>query len=110
MMGTFQLEGQQFYALNGGPTYSFTPAISLYVNCETQEEIDRLWDKLVEGGRPQQCGWLTDRYGLSWQIVPSILGRLMQDTDPQKRGKVMQVVMQTVKFDIAALQAASDGA
>jgi predicted 3-demethylubiquinone-9 3-methyltransferase (glyoxalase superfamily) len=109
MLGTFELEGQQFYALNGGPTYTFTPAISLYVNCETQEEIDRLWEKLLEGGQPQQCGWLTDRYGLSWQIVPSILGRLMKDQDPQKRDRVMKVVMQTVKFDIAQLQAASDG-
>ena len=77
MAATFQLEGQEFQALNGGPQYRFTPAISLFVNCETQQEVDTLWSKLLEGGREDQCGWLTDRFGLSWQIIPSILGKLL---------------------------------
>ena len=77
MTGIFQIEGQEFYALNGGPNYSFTPAISLFVNCETQQEIDELWEKLSEGGKKDRCGWLTDKFGLSWQIVPSVLGKLL---------------------------------
>ncbi|SRR6266496_3531146 len=81
MMATFQLEGQDFYALNGGPQLSFSPAISLFVNCETQEEVDELWEKLSEGGQTDRCGWLRDKFGLSWQIVPAVLGKMMQDKE-----------------------------
>jgi len=106
MMATFQLEGQDFYALNGGPQFSFTPAISLYVNCETQEEIDELWNKLSEGGEPNQCGWLQDKYGLSWQIIPTILGKMMQDKDPTKSQRVLKALLQMKKLDIARLKQA----
>lgn len=110
VMGTsFELEGQKFNALNGGPKYKFTPAISLFVNCETQQEVDELWNKLLAGGgRPDQCGWLQDKYGLSWQIIPTALGRLMGDKDRVKAGRVMQAMMGMVKIDIAALQHAYD--
>src|SRR5262249_6221141 len=84
MSVTFELEGQRFFALNGGPRYTFTPAISLFVNCETQDEVDALWDKLCDGGKPNRCGWLTDKYGLSWQIIPSVLGNLLQSQDREK--------------------------
>src|SRR5690348_10589915 len=84
MTVTSQIEGQEFVALNGGPQFTFTPAISLFVNCATQEEVDALWDNLVDGGKPMQCGWLTDKYGISWQIIPAALGKLMNDPDPQK--------------------------
>jgi predicted 3-demethylubiquinone-9 3-methyltransferase (glyoxalase superfamily) len=84
MSCTFQLEGQQFMALNGGPKYKFTEAISLFVNCETQEEVDTLWEKLSAGGHESRCGWLKDRFGLSWQIIPSILGEMLQDKDPRR--------------------------
>ncbi len=104
MMATFQLEGQEFHALNGGPQFTFTPAISLLVNCETQQELDELWAKLSEGGAPDRCGWLKDKYGLSWQIVPTILGMLMQDKDPKKSQRVMTAVMQMDKLDIARLK------
>ena len=104
MMATFQLEGQEFHALNGGPQFTFTPAISLLVNCETQQEVDELWAKLSEGGAPDRCGWLKDKYGLSWQIVPTILGKLMQDKDPKKSQRVMTAVMQMDKLDIARLE------
>jgi len=104
MMATFQLEGQEFHALNGGPQFTFTPAISLLVNCETQQEVDELWAKLSEGGAPDRCGWLKDKYGLSWQIVPTILGKLMQDKDPKKSQRVMSAVMQMDKLDIARLK------
>ena len=104
MMATFQLEGQEFHALNGGPQFTFTPAISLLVNCETQQEVDELWAKLSEGGAPDRCGWLKDKYGLSWQIVPTILGKLMQDKDPKKSQRVMTAVMQMDKLDIARLK------
>jgi len=110
MAATFQLEGQEFYALNGGPQYQFTPAISLFVNCETQEEVDTLWSRLLEGGREDQCGWLTDRFGLSWQIIPSILGRLLQDKDPRKSSSVMRAMMQMRKIDSRKLQQAYDQA
>ncbi len=109
MSATFQLEGQDFYALNGGPQFTFTPAISLFVNCETQAEVDELWGKLTAGGRPDQCGWLQDRFGLSWQIIPTALGRLLNDKDPSKAGRVMQAMLKMVKIDIAALQRAYDG-
>ncbi len=106
MMATFQLEGQEFHALNGGPQFTFTPAISLLVNCEAQQEVDELWAKLSEGGAPDRCGWLKDKYGLSWQIVPTILGKLMQDKDPKKSQRVMNALMQMDKLDIARLQQA----
>ncbi|MES1160714.1 MAG: VOC family protein, partial [Bacteroidota bacterium] len=90
LVGTFQLEGQEFMALNGGPMFKFTEAISLYVNCETQQEVDDLWTKLIAGGgAPSQCGWLKDKFGLSWQIIPTALGRLMNDPDPVKAQRVM---------------------
>ncbi len=104
--GTFELDGQEFYALNGGPQFRFTEAVSLFVNCETQEEVDELWGKLSEGGRIQPCGWLKDKFGLSWQIIPSILGRLLQDKDPAKAGRVMQAMLQMTKIDIAGLKQA----
>jgi predicted 3-demethylubiquinone-9 3-methyltransferase (glyoxalase superfamily) len=106
---TFQLDGQQFMALNGGPHYTFTPAISLLVNCETQEEVDRLWEKLLEGGKPSRCGWLQDRYGLSWQIVPTVLGKLMSDPDREKANRVMQAMLQMDKLDIRKLEQAYKG-
>jgi len=110
MSATFQLEGQDFYALNGGPHYSFTPAISFFVNCETQQEVDELWEKLSEGGQIQQCGWLQDKYGLSWQIIPTILGKLLGDKDPAKAQRVMQAMLQMKKIDIARLKQAYDRA
>ena len=110
MAGTFQLEGQEFQALNGGPRYAFTPAISLFVNCETQQEVDELWQKLVEGGKESQCGWLTDKFGLSWQIIPSVLRRLLSDKDPRKSQSVMRAMLQMVKIDIKGLQQAYDEA
>ena len=108
MSATFQLEGQEFYALNGGPQFSFTPAISFFVNCETQQEVDELWKKLSEGGEIQQCGWLQDKYGLSWQIIPTILGKLLRDKDPAKAQRVMQAMLQMKKIDIARLKQAYD--
>ncbi len=101
---TFVLEGQQFMALNGGPLFSFTPAISLYVSCETQEEVDELWEKLSAGGSKDRCGWLTDRFGLSWQIIPTALGRLLTDKDAGKSQRVMQAMLKMDKIEIAALQ------
>ena len=108
MTGTFQLDGQEFMALNGGPYFKFTEAISLFVNCETQEEVDELWEKLSEGGEISQCGWLKDRYGLSWQIVPTALGEMLGDPDPKKAQNVMQAMLQMTKIDIAALRRAYD--
>lgn len=105
---TFELDGQQFMALNAGPLFRFTEAISFFVNCETQQEVDELWGKLTEGGEESMCGWLKDRFGLSWQIVPSILGELLQDEDPAKAGRVMQAMLQMRKIDIQALQKAYD--
>jgi predicted 3-demethylubiquinone-9 3-methyltransferase (glyoxalase superfamily) len=106
---TFQLEGQQFDALNGGPHFKFTPAISLFVSCESQEEVDTLWERLLDGGKPQQCGWLTDRFGLSWQIIPRTLATLLDDPDPEKSSRVMRAMMKMVKIDIAELRRAHDG-
>lgn len=103
---TFQLEGQQFYALNGGPQFKFTEAISLYVNCETQPEIDELWEKLSAGGEKSRCGWLKDKYGLSWQIIPAVLGEMMQDKDAGKAQRVMNALLQMDKLDIKTLQQA----
>lgn len=108
MMVTFELDGQPFMALNGGPAFKFTEAISLFVSCETQQEVDELWDKLSAGGSTSQCGWLKDKYGLSWQIIPKALGELMGDPDPGKSGRVMQAMMQMTKIDIAALRQAYD--
>jgi len=110
MVVTFELDGRQFMALNGGPHFSLTPAISLYVNCESQQEVDELWDKLIAGGgQKSRCGWLQDKYGLSWQIIPTILGKLMSDPDPAKAGRVMQAMLQMEKIDIAKLQQAYAG-
>src|SRR2546422_661807 len=108
MSCTFQLEGQDFYALNGGPQFKFTPAISLFVNCETQQEVDELWKKLSAGGREDQCGWLQDKYGLSWQIIPTALGRMLGDKDPEKANRVMRAMLQMKKIDIKGLQQAYD--
>jgi predicted 3-demethylubiquinone-9 3-methyltransferase (glyoxalase superfamily) len=106
MAATFQLEGQQFYALNGGPQYKFTPAISLFVSCETQKEVDELWNKLSAGGHKDRCGWLQDKYGLSWQIIPSVLGKLLGDKNPRKSQNVMKAMLQMGKIDIAKLKQA----
>lgn len=106
MTVTFQLEGQEFIALNGGPHFKFTEAISFLVNCETQEEIDQLWEKLSEGGEKGQCGWLKDKFGLSWQIAPRILGEMVQDKDPEKSKRVMKAMLQMKKIDIKTLQEA----
>src|SRR5947208_15208298 len=106
MTVSFQLEGQPFYALNGGPKYKFTPAISLFVNCETQAEVDDLWRKLTAGGKEEPCGWLKDKYGLSWQIIPTALGRMLQDKDPKKSKRVMKAMLQMDKINIEALKQA----
>lgn len=103
---TFQINGQEVMALNGGPTFKFTPAISFFVSCEDQEEVDYYWEKLSEGGEKGQCGWLTDKYGLSWQIVPTLLGVLMSDKDAGKSARVMQAMLQMGKLDIEKLQQA----
>jgi predicted 3-demethylubiquinone-9 3-methyltransferase (glyoxalase superfamily) len=108
MSATFQLDGQDFFALNGGPQFTFSPAISFFVNCETQQEVDELWEKLSEGGKKERCGWLKDKYGLSWQIIPSALGKLMGDKDAEKAKRVMQAMLQMDKIDIALLQQAYD--
>ncbi len=105
---TFELEGQPLMALNGGPEYKFTPAISFAVDCKTQDEVDELWEKLTEGGKAGQCGWLEDKYGVSWQIIPSGLVELMQAKDPQKAKRVTEAMMQMSKLDIKVLQAAYD--
>jgi predicted 3-demethylubiquinone-9 3-methyltransferase (glyoxalase superfamily) len=110
MTVNFQLEGQEFVAMNGGPMYPFTHAISLMVNCRTQEEVDRYWDRLVEGGKPVACGWLQDKYGLSWQITPTALMELLKDEDPQKTQRVMKAMMEMVKLDIGTLERAAASA
>ena len=106
MTVTFELEGQGFMAINGGPYYTFSPAISFLVNCKTQEEVDELWEKLSAGGEVVQCGWLKDKYGISWQIVPTILGELLNDPDPVKSQKVMKAMLQMKKISIEGLQKA----
>ena len=108
MIATFQLDGQNFIALNGGPQFKFTPAISFVVNCETQEEVDNFWDQLSGGGAKMQCGWLQDKFGVSWQIVPAALARLMSDPDREKTSRVMGALMQMTKIDIQGLQQAYD--
>lgn len=110
MIVKFQLDGQDFIALNGGPHFKFTPAVSLYVDCETQEEVDQLWQKLSGGGRKDRCGWVQDKFGLSWQIVPRALQTLMSDPDPKKSARVMQAMLQMDKIDINKLQEAHDRA
>jgi len=107
MTATFQIEGQQFMVLNGGPQFKFTEAISLFVNCETQKEVDELWAKLSAGGEKGRCGWLKDKYGLSWQIIPTALGQLLHDKDPEKSKRVMQAMLQMDKIDIQRLKQAA---
>ncbi|MBI2790943.1 MAG: VOC family protein [Gammaproteobacteria bacterium] len=104
----FELEGQEFVALNGGPEFTFTPAISLVVNCTTQLEVDEYWRKLSEGGSTEQCGWLKDKYGISWQIVPTVLGEMLSSPDPQKTEKVMKAMLQMRKIDMKTLKDAFD--
>jgi predicted 3-demethylubiquinone-9 3-methyltransferase (glyoxalase superfamily) len=109
MSATFELEGQKFMALNGGPLFKFTEAISFFVNCETQQEVDELWEKLSAGGEKSRCGWLKDKYGLSWQIIPSVLGELLGDKDPEKSKRVMKAMLQMDKIDIESLRRAHAG-
>ena len=106
MTVTFQLDGQEFIALNGGPEFTFSPAISFFVNCKTQEEVDELWKKLSEGGKKEVCGWLKDKYGVSWQIVPTVLGEMLQDKDTEKSERVMKALLQMDKIDIESLKQA----
>jgi predicted 3-demethylubiquinone-9 3-methyltransferase (glyoxalase superfamily) len=106
MTVVFEIEGQKFMALNGGPHFRFTPAISLMVDCRTQAEVDALWEKLSADPEAEQCGWLKDRFGLSWQIIPAALTEMMRDPDPQSAGRVMQAMLKMKKIDIAALEAA----
>ena len=110
MTVTFQLDGQEFIALNGGPHFTFSPAISFFVNCETQDEVDRLWTKLSARPEDEQCGWLKDKYGVSWQIVPTVLGEMLQDTDPEKSKRVTEAMFQMKKIDIAVLKQAYEQA
>jgi predicted 3-demethylubiquinone-9 3-methyltransferase (glyoxalase superfamily) len=109
MLVTFQLEGQKFMALNGGPQYPLTPAISLFVDCDSQAEVDDLWDKLTAGGLEVQCGWLQDQFGLSWQIIPRALMEMMQDKDPVKSQRAFKAMLEMKKIDIAGLQRAYRG-
>ncbi len=102
----FELNGQPFLAINAGPEFKFSPAISFMVNCETQQEVDELWEKLTDGGQEEDCGWLRDKYGLSWQIVPNVLGALMQDKDPEKARRVTEAMFRMKKLDIKTLQEA----
>lgn len=108
MSVSFELNGQQFIALNAGPQFPFTEAISFFVNCETQEEVDELWGKLSQGGEESQCGWVKDKYGLWWQIIPTALGTLLGDADQEKSGRVMQAMLGMKKIDIAGLRRAYD--
>ena len=103
---TFRLDGQEFIAFNGGPHFTFTPAISLFVNCETQQEVDEFWEKLSEGGEEVRCGWLKDKFGVSWQIIPSILVKLLYDKDPEKSARVRNAMLQMTKIDIEGLKRA----
>ena len=109
MSGTFEIDGQEFHAFNGGPMFTFSPAISMFVNCETQQEVDELWEKLSEGGETQRCGWLKDKFGLSWQIIPTNLGKRLHDSDPEKSKRVMQAMLQMNKLDIDAIERAYAG-
>jgi predicted 3-demethylubiquinone-9 3-methyltransferase (glyoxalase superfamily) len=109
MTAEFQLEGQRFMAIDGGPMFQFSPAISFFVHCSTQEELDSLWEKLSEGGEILQCGWLKDKFGVTWQIIPTVLMELLYSPDPVKSGRAMQAMLQMKKLDIAALKRAYDG-
>ena len=106
MGATFELDGQRFYALNGGPQFTFSPAVSFFVNCETQQEVDELWEKLSEGGEKGRCGWLKDKYGLSWQVIPSVLGEMLHDKDAEKSKRVRKAMLQMGKIDIKSLKQA----
>ena len=106
MSGTFELDGQEFMALNGGPSFGFAQGISLFVDCETQEEVDELWDKLSEGGEEGPCGWLTDRFGVSWQVIPRALGEMLSDEDPERARRVMEAMLQMSKIEIDGLRKA----
>lgn len=108
MSAVFELNGQEFYALNGGPMFKFSPATSFFIHCKTQEEVDHYWDKLSEGGAPNRCGWLDDKYGVTWQVVPDALGEMLGDKDPAKSSRVMQAMMKMAKLDIATLKQAYD--
>ena len=108
MVAKFHLNGQEFMALNGGPEFQFTPAISLMVKCKTQQEIDEYWNQLTAGGKEVQCGWLEDRFGVSWQIVPEIMDEYLKDKDPERTERVMAAMMKMVKLDIATLKQAHD--
>jgi predicted 3-demethylubiquinone-9 3-methyltransferase (glyoxalase superfamily) len=110
MAGTFELGGQEFTALNGGPSFSFAQGMSLFVDCETQEELDELWENLSEGGEEGPCGWLTDRFGVSWQIIPRALGELLGDEDAEKSQRVMKAMLQMSKIDVEGLRRASKAA
>ena len=110
MVATFRIGGQEVMGLNGGPAHRLTPAFSFFVSCEDQAEVDRLWDALcADGGEPGNCGWLVDRFGLSWQVIPTALGRLMGDPDPERSGRVLQAMLAMSKIDVAGLEAAYDG-
>lgn len=109
MSATFWLDGVEFSALNGGPHFKFSPATSFFVHCKNQEEVDEYWNKLLEGGKAMQCGWITDKFGVTWQIIPDALGQLLGDPDRAKAGRVMQAMMKMVKIDVAGLQKAYDG-
>jgi predicted 3-demethylubiquinone-9 3-methyltransferase (glyoxalase superfamily) len=109
MTVSFRLAGQGFMALNGGPQYTFSQAISFYVHCDDQAEVDRLWDRLADGGEPQQCGWIVDRFGVTWQIVPDALNGFLSDPDPGRAQRAMQAMLQMVKIDVGELQRAADG-
>jgi predicted 3-demethylubiquinone-9 3-methyltransferase (glyoxalase superfamily) len=110
MSATLVLEGQEFHIYNGGPHFTFSDGISLFVSCETQAEVDALWEKLSEGGEKGRCGWLKDKFGVSWQIIPTALGQLLGDPDPARAGRAMQAMLQMSKIDIAGLNAAADQA
>jgi predicted 3-demethylubiquinone-9 3-methyltransferase (glyoxalase superfamily) len=107
MTASFELFGQKFVALNGGPQYQFTPAVSFYIDCETQAEVDHYWEKLTAGGKEQPCGWLVDKFGVSWQVIPAVLVRLLTDPDPKKAGRVAQAMFKMKKIDVKALEAAA---
>jgi predicted 3-demethylubiquinone-9 3-methyltransferase (glyoxalase superfamily) len=109
MSASFELDGQEFYALNGGPSFTFSQGISLFVDCETQDEVDRYWEKLSEGGEPGPCGWLTDRFGVSWQVVPRRLGELLSDPDREKANRVMEAMLQMSKIEVGELERAAAG-
>ncbi len=108
MTTSFRLDGQEFMALNAGPMFKFTEAISFFVDCESQDEVDELWEKLSEGGETSECGWLKDKFGLSWQIIPSVLGEMLHDENREKANRVMQAMLQMTKIDIAKLKQAYD--